>query len=183
MAGEEKLQEILSHIPLEDFDTDPSQPRDLWVSNVLRRVIVTLFAESAGALVRLAATTSKELTTHDADLLAAVTDLLFDDDNNLMVSGKARIPREMETYTGDAADAWSGYQALDDESQVMTFIVTTNPCWFTLKDPDGNAMSDFWLPADTGISLDIRASAFRFKNYTGGSNATYQVLSTFAEAD
>lgn len=192
MAPQEEFQKLKSHIPLEDLDYDPEHPPALYVSNVIRRVIVSLFAEVAGSLVRLEATAAKELKTHDTDALAALVVLagyldgvetLIGATNTalagtIVVSADAQIPDKWDATTGTAGDAYGGYVAFGFISKVVTIIATANPLDIMLKDGAGAAGDVMHIPADMGISLDLKTTEYRVKNHTGGSNCIYVVIAS-----
>lgn len=99
----------------------------------------------------------------------------------LIVSADAQIPNRLNCWTGTAGDGWSAIVNFTTPSKVITVTAETNPLWLSLHKVGGGHMGQFKVPADSGISIACRAAAFKVKNFTGGSNSVYSVMSQWIE--
>jgi len=196
----EEFQEVREPVAMEGLKLDPTFPKRLVLSNLIRRVILWGFNDTLNRFLSLKATSSGELMVDDAGattalaaIQAAVEGTLEVNDadgetlltaiaaalaGTLAVSADAQIPNAFERYGVASGDAWSAYQAFGFTSHTITIICETNPVSIQFKDKDSAETDEIELPADTGLSLDLKMTEYRHKNKTGGSNAYHQLIAT-----
>ncbi len=202
--GAEDFQEVREPVAMEGMSLDPTFPKRILVSNILRRCVLWGFSESLDRFLSLKASAAGELLVDDVDgtaaldaIQAAVEGTLEVNDadgevlltaiagalaGTLTVSGADQIPDAFKQYGDTSGDGWSGYTTFGIISRVITIICETNPVTIELKDKNGDAMGVIQLPADTGLSLDLRTTAYRHINTLAGNNAVHQLIASYIMA-
>lgn len=177
--AKEEFQRVREPVEMEGMLLEPERPLDLLLSNIMRRVILWGYASAAGKFLQIAATDDGELKVDDAaseTLLTAIAAALA---GTLTVDASAQVPDAFKRWGVTSGDAWSGYQAFGFTSRVITIICETNAVTIQFKDKDGVATDVFELPADTGLSLDLKMTEYRHVNKTAGSNAFHQLIASY----
>lgn len=178
--AQEEFQEVREPVVMEGVNLDPKFPRSLWISNIVRRTIIWLYATASGKLQPLQANADGDLKVDDDESQALLAAIQAAVEGTLAVSGIEQIPDVSESFEGTlAADAWTGLHSFTAESRVITITCEDQPGIFQFLGHGGGYTGEFFLPADTGRSFNFRSTGFRVKNYTGGSNTKFQVINDY----
>lgn len=180
--GAEEFQEVREPVAMEGVNLDPPFPKVLKVSNIVRRSMLWGYCETLKRLLALKSSSDGALLVYNAADLAALVAIQTAVEGTLVVDGSSQIPNAIKRYGATSGDAYSGYTAFGVTSRVVTIMAETFGSVFMFKDENGDPMDAIELAVDTGISLDLKTTAYRHINRTGGSNGTHQMIISYLAA-
>jgi len=155
---EERFQKVLTHLPEEDLNLDPSRAGPLYVSNIVHRVFARLFGKNGVDLVELQVTKD----------------------------GEQKVRNQFQVFT--AYDVGSGAgsdtfveKVFSDECGAVVVTVWDNPAIIQWHASDASYGGDVEVEADSRFTIPAKVKAIRVKNKNAGSAARWQAVGFYRE--